>query len=375
MIRLHAIPTDWFQCALALCLLALATVGCDTSQVDNTTTPRTDSPVDNTSSSRTESIPGSELATDQDSAKYWNDRIVTSPNDPSRYVDRAAWHLRQGRIESGLEDLQNALQADPTYAPAWSAKADALYFTGAFDKSIEHLDACLDVEPSHIPCLLRRAEMHIHLRQYPEAFERLNDVLKKDDFNHEAYWMKGKIYSELGNLKNAKSSFQTAVEVEPDFFDGYIKLGLMYAQEADTMAIGYFQTAIELKPRSIEAKYNLAYFLQEFRPMNPRYLDQAMDLYDDISSIDPNNATAAFNRGYINLEFWQDYDSAIAHFSRAIEVLPRYHQAYFNRGLCFESLDDLESAESDYRKSLEIKPDYTEAARALESILDQMNKQ
>ena len=218
MIR-HRAPFDLhIQSGVALCLLALAFLGCDSGTENNPgqSAPPTSDTIG------THSV--------EDSAKYWNDRIVAHPNDASRYVDRAAWHLRQGRFELGLEDLQKALKADPTYAPAWSAKADALFFTGAFEKAIEHLDECLIVAPSHIPCLLRRAEMHIHLRQYPEAFERLNDVLKIDDFNHEAYWMKGKIYSELGNMKNAKSSFQTAVEVEPDFFDGYIKLGLVYAQ-------------------------------------------------------------------------------------------------------------------------------------------------
>ena len=214
-----------------------------------------------------------------DSASFYNERIVQDAEDPSRYVDRAAWHLRSGRVTEGLDDLNLALKADSNHAPAWSAKADALYLTQAFEPCVDHLEACLEVAPTHIPCLLRRAEMHIHLRQYPMAFERINDVLKQDPLNHEGYWMKGMIYQEQGNASNAKSSFQTAVEVEPDFFDGYIALGLTYAQENDTLAIGYYTTAMELNPRSVEAKYNLAYFLQEHRPITRSYLERALRLY------------------------------------------------------------------------------------------------
>jgi tetratricopeptide (TPR) repeat protein len=304
-----------------------------------------------------------------DSASFYNERIVQDAEDPSRYVDRAAWHLRSGRVTEGLDDLNLALKADSNHAPAWSAKADALYLTQAFEPCVDHLEACLEVAPTHIPCLLRRAEMHIHLRQYPMAFERINDVLKQDPLNHEGYWMKGMIYQEQGNASNAKSSFQTAVEVEPDFFDGYIALGLTYAQENDTLAIGYYTTAMELNPRSVEAKYNLAYFLQEHRPITRSYLDRSLRLYREIRALDAGNATAAFNQGYIHLEYLQQYDSATVHFTQAIEALPYYHQAFYNRGLAWESLGDAAQAELDYREALRYKPDYTSAALALERVL------
>lgn len=338
------------QSGVALCLLALAFVGCRNPSQEKTS----------------QAIPEQ-----VDSAKHWSNRLVEDPQDPSRYVDRAAWHLRNGRITEGLQDLNLALEADSTHAPAWSAKADALYLTQAFEPCIEHLDACLEAAPNHIPCLLRRAEMHIHLRQHPEAFARLNDVLRKDALNHEAYWMKGMIYREQGNSDNAKSSFQTAVEVNPNFFDGFIALGLAYAADNDTLAIGYFKTAMELSPRSVEAKYNLAYFLQEHKPTSRDHLNRALALYRQITSLDPSNAAAAFNRGYIHLEYLQAYDSAAHHFTQAIEALPYYHQAFFNRGLSYESLNELDEAELDYREALRIKPDYTAAALALERVLDQ----
>lgn len=338
------------QSGAALGLLALAFLGCQPAE------PALDG--------------SAETSALLDSAQHWSDHIVAAPSDPARYVDRAAWHLRNGRVTEGLLDLNLALEADSTYAPAWSAKADALYLTQAFEPCVEHLDACLEVAPDHIPCLLRRAEMHIHLRQYPEAFDRLNAVLRQSPLSHEAYWMKGMIYREQGNAENAKSSFQTAVEVNPNFFDGFIALGMAYAAENDTLAIGYYRTAMELNPRSVEARYNLAYFLQERQPTTRKFLDRALDLYRSIQKLDPSNAAAAFNCGYIHLEYLQAYDSAATHFSRAIEALPYYHQAFFNRGLAYESLNDQVQAELDYREALRLKPDYTAAALALQRVLE-----
>lgn len=342
------------QSGVAFGLLALVFVGCadpqDTSDASQGTTSSQEALLD--------------------SAQHWSDHIVADPSDPERYVGRAAWHLRNGRIAEGLLDLNLALEADSTHAPAWSAKADALYLTQAFEPCIEHLDACIETAPDHIPCLLRRAEMHIHLRQYPEAFARLNDVLRQAPLNHEAYWMKGMIYRDQGNSENARSSFQTAVEVNPDFFDGYIALGLAYAAEMDTLALVYFETAKELRPQSVEARYNLAYCLQEHKPTNRGFLDRALKEYRGILKIDPSNAASAFNQGYIHLEYLQTYDSAAHHFSKAIEALPYYHQAFFNRGLAYESLGEAAQAELDYREALRYKPDYTAAALALDRVLN-----
>ena len=350
---MNAMKTQWghrFQSGVAIGLLALVFVGCG-----------------GPSSNGEES--GAHIA-GVDSSQYWSDRIVESPSDPVPYVDRAGWHLRNGRISEGLQDLDLALEADSSHAPAWSAKADALYLTQAFDLCIEHLDRCLQASPDHIPCLLRRAEMHTHLRQYSDAFEKLNAALRQQPLNHEAYWMKGMIYREQGNATNAKSSFQTAVEVNPNFFDGFIALGLMYAADQDTLAISFLETAKDLRPESVEARYNLAYCLQEHKPTKRRYLDRAKAEYREIVRIDPINATAPFNQGYIHLEYLQEYDSAVHYFSKAIDALPYYHQAFFNRGLSYESLGETVQAELDYREALRIKPDYTAAALALERVLD-----
>ena len=338
------------QSGVALGLLALVLWGCETPSTDPATV---------------------EPDTELDSAAYWSDHIVEDPSDPVRYVDRAAWHLRFGRVAEGLQDLDLALEADSTHAPAWSAKADALYLTQAFEPCIAHLDQCLEVAPAHIPCMLRRAEMHIHLRQYEDAFDKLNAVLRLQPLNREAYWMKGMIYRDQGNLDNAKSSFQTAVEVDPNFFDGFIALGLTYANALDTLAFGFFETAIELNPNSVEARYNLAYALQEFKPTSRAYLTRARMEYMAIVELDPDNAAASFNQGYIHLEYLQNYDSALHHFSKAINALPHYHQAFFNRGLANESLGKLADAKLDYREALGFKPDYTAAALALERVLEQ----
>ena len=300
-----------------------------------------------------------------DSASFFENQIINDAKSTKPYIDRAGWHLRNGRISEGLNDFDMAIDADSTFGPAWSAKADALYLLKEFDSCIEHLDVCLRYSPNHTPCKIRRAEIYIHLKQYEKAFELLNDALKSDDQLHEAYWMKGKIYIENNDIENALSSFQTSVEVNPNFFDGYIKLGITYASIGNPIAKEYYKTAINLRPKSVEARYNLAMYYQE----NAEY-SEALNLYDEILEIDEGNATAAFNSGYIYLEYQQDYKTAEYWFTEAIKRLPYYHQAFMNRGLCRESMDDLDGALSDYNEALRINPTFDNAAIAKGRVLE-----
>ena len=56
-----------------------------------------------------------------------------------------------------------------------------------------------------------------------------------------------------------------------------------------------------------------------------------------------------------------NYKDAIADYSKAIEINPKYPIAYYNRGNIKEELNDLQGAMADYNKAIEIIPEYADA--------------
>ncbi len=290
--------------------------------------------------------------------------ILEAPNTPEPYHARAQYMASQNNPQGAFEDWGLALKADSAFAPAWENRIDMLYRMQNMEACLEELNACIRYAPESTPCLMRRAEFNIHLNQFERAFGDLNQALRINDQLHEAYWMKGKIYASNGDTEKAISSLQTAIEVNPSFFDGFISLGLFMAELGDPIAEEFYRSAIELRPFSVEAHYNLAMFLQE-----EQRLDDALAEYREILALDSSNATASFNQGYIHLEYYAQYDSASFWFTEAIQRLPYYHQAFFNRGLARESLGDRTGAIADYSEALRIKPDYTVAALAKDRAL------
>ena len=57
----------------------------------------------------------------------------------------------------------------------------------------------------------------------------------------------------------------------------------------------------------------------------------------------------------------EDYKGEIADYNKAIEVDPKHHFAYYNRGIAKAYLKDYRGAIDDYSKVIEINPQYADA--------------
>ena len=66
------------------------------------------------------------------------------------------------------------------------------------------------------------------------------------------------------------------------------------------------------------------------------------------------------NRGNAKSDL-QDYQGAIADYTKAIEINPQLAPAYYNRGLAKYDLKDYQGAIADYSKAIEINPQYADA--------------
>ncbi len=84
-------------------------------------------------------------------------------------------------------------------------------------------------------------------------------------------------------------------------------------------------------------------------------LVKAIEAYEKVLSVDPDNAEAHNNLGIIYKE-QSDIDKAVEHFQRVVTLNPGMDEAHNNLGVMYYLSKDQRNAVMEYRRALEINP-------------------
>ncbi len=285
-------------------------------------------------------------------------------------VVRGRQYLETFDFKLAMSDAAKAFRLDSTKRLVKHFYADVL--NNRPNRSIEeiyiaqrHYKELLKKDTKNTELLVSVASTYSMQQDFDKAFEYINNALKIDPRYRQAYQLKGSIYRTLGQTELMKSSYETAVQQDPEFYEGYLMLGVIYQSENSALCIEYFTTALQLKPKEAEAKYSLAYAKQHFGKEEDAaqlYREMARDTSDYYSS------QAYFQQGHMKQFRFGDIDSAKYFYLEAIKVEPRYTEAYHNLGICYDREGDKTSALKSFSKALKYNPNFELSRKYADSI-------
>lgn len=297
--------------------------------------------------------------------KELNGLLKGDINNPTLYLKRSKLYMKYGDLISAVNDLDRAIVIDSTAPEYYLLKAELLKKQDKLIEAKEALDKCMYVDNGNLKARIELGWLALIGRNYKQGLDYADAVLRKDVYNAEAYYLKGMIFEDKGDTARAISSYITAIEQENDYYEAYMQVGLLSFVEDQKLGLAYIKNALRIDSTSLEALYALGMLSQESGDYNA-----AIETYYKILSI-KEFREPHFNLGYIHQEYLKVYDVAIKHYTNAINFEPRYIDAYYNRALCYVERDELAKAEADLRIALKLNPQYTDAALALERVLNQ----
>lgn len=291
-----------------------------------------------------------------------NQAIQQDPENPDLYFARAEMFYQQEGYDEAISDLEKALSYDSTNADYLHLLADTYLDYYKSKKALETMEQVVEYHPRRIPSLLKLSEFQLILQQYNESMRTLDRVLQIDPQESEAYFMFGMNFKEMGDTARAISSFQSAVDNNPNLIDAWIELGQLHAGLGNEIAGQYFDSAIRIEPQNVTVKHAKAYYLQDKGD-----LEGSLALFRDIVRQDPQYEDAYYNSGLLYL----DLDSVLqAHeqFDMTLQVNPVHIRAYYYRGVASEMMGNLPAARDDYEQALRLAPDYVRAQEGLNRL-------
>lgn len=305
-----------------------------------------------------------------DSLSYYEKKLNADPNNPIIRFERAKYFVRQGDVELAIGDLQFVLEKDSNNLKAQKLYADIHLATLDLETSKYHYEFILRKDSTNSGAFLGLAKIYAALDNYGSADYYISSSLRTNPYAPEPYFTRGLIYRsdwyKTGRKTSwdiAVSSFQTAVEQEPNYYAAYVEMGVMHDEIGDSIALEYYNSALDIYPTSIEAWYNKGYYYQ-----NRGEVDNALACFYNLVDIDSSWYKPYYNLGYIHLIMTDELDSAVYYFEECTKWDPSNYEAYNNLGLAYEKKGDVFNAKRYYQKSIEINPDFSLAKQNLNAL-------
>jgi tetratricopeptide (TPR) repeat protein len=215
-----------------------------------------------------------------------------------------------------------------------------------------------------IPEALSTALAHHRAGRLQDAEQIYRQILAANPNEANAWHLLGVIACEFGKPEMAIECIGRALQLRPDSADAHYNLARAFHQlERLNDAIASYRRARTLKPDYAEAHSNLGLALQ-----TQGIFDEAVTSYRRAVELRPDHAETHYSLGNALKEAGKTTES-IAAYRRALELNPSHADALNNMGLALEQQGHLDEAVACYRRATDLKPDFVGAHWNLSLLL------
>ncbi|XP_054156109.1 dnaJ homolog subfamily C member 7-like [Oppia nitens] len=305
-----------------------------------------------------------------DAIKYYTQAIDLCPSSATYYGNRCACQLMAQRYQAALVDAQKATQLDPGFVKGYLREAKCHILFGQTNEARRCLDKVKLHEPNQplqpekrslddlekhikesnrysangdhrtalynirkaletasesVPLKLMKAECLVLLGKHSEAQEIVNDILRFDQTNADAIYIRGMALYYTDNLDKAYQHFKQVCTLNPD----HVKVKKVFKKAKQLMS---------QKQDGNDA-------------LKDNKVEDAVRIYTEALTTDPlntlTNAKIYFNRSIAYAKL-KKLNEAIDDCSSALKLDENYFKAYLRRGKLYIDNEQYEEAVRDY---------------------------
>ena len=302
--------------------------------------------------------------------KDLNDAIKLKPNDIEYLFERAELcQYDMKNYEKALDNYFKVLSIDSLNFDA-IAEISNIYSTEKkyelarkyYDKLVLHEISFPKIgAKGHVGI----ADIYLENQQYDDAVLEYTKAINLDPSNYDNYFYRGDIYREKGDYNLALIDFSKAIESDSTELDFLTQRAYLYYEYLNdkTNALNDIERIIKMQQNSISSFSDIAIVIEGLQKIGG--IQEAIKFCDrGIEANLDNNKCASyyyFGKGYC-LQVNQEYNAALFNYSKAISLNENDALFYVTRGeLQLEYLNKIDLAIKDFKKSIDIKPNYDDA--------------
>jgi tetratricopeptide (TPR) repeat protein len=280
---------------------------------------------------------------------------VTAKDLALQYCARGKKALAAKDYAQARSAYKVAIEWDSQLAIAYSGTAEICYEIQDFEGALLAWDLAIKFDATQLDFYYQRALVNKIFKNYYQVLADCRYVLERDPNRASARWLNAVALVKIENYQVALSSLDLHVADYPQDPNGYCYRGICYER-------------LERLPQAI-ADLDRAITIQSGQPVFHHARGRTRQKLGDFSG-----ALADFNITIASKPQATVYDdraqthrclgdraAALTDADRAIELNPKFINAYFRRGLIYTELGNLELALTNYSMTLELDPQHLNA--------------
>jgi tetratricopeptide (TPR) repeat protein len=198
-------------------------------------------------------------------------------------------------------------------------------------------------------------------QKYPEALEAAERAIQQYPVSADLWVNKGIALRKLKRLDDALAAYDKAIELNPSDADCWLNRGVciraMNRPEMHEEAVISYTKAVEIDPYCADALMNLgnvsnriAYCYASEAEVKKEYYRQSEEAYQRALAVKPGSWELYGNMAVVLIKQGR-FHEAIEQADGAIELNPRYADAWYLRGYALAELGRLDEALEAYKKA------------------------
>jgi tetratricopeptide (TPR) repeat protein len=271
-------------------------------------------------------------------------------------------YYKQGQYQKAIEVFEPIVEVQPDYEVGHLILGDSYFRIKNYDKAIAAFQKALELKNDNYVTHKGLALSYFNKGSYREAITTLNEGEKharSPRQQYEIHRTRGASYYNLKDFERAIADLHKAVSIQRGNASDVLQLGISHYRlgnypEADK----YLQQALVLDPQASGAKRYLSRlrFQGAIDAIEAKNYTRAVDLLDDYVKENPEDGEARFNLGLAQL-FAQNLDAAEREFVKCVELMPQNWEVYDRLGYLYERKKQYDKALRNYRTAHNLHPD------------------
>ena len=285
------------------------------------------------------------------------------PNTPETHEAWANYDAAQNNIASAMQEMQQAIAADPNRSESYLLLALFQLRANLPDLAEANFKKATEVDAKAMNAQLALGGFYQTRSRFPEAEQQFKHAIDVDPKNPAPRAAYVRLLMQEGKRADAESFLRQTKKDLPDNREGYRMLGDFYFASGDLdKATTEYASLYNDHPRDLQVKKNYIQLL-----ILKNRLDEATKLDNEILKANPKDVDALVFKGQVQIHR-NDANGAIDSLQSALRNDADNAVAHYQLGNAFAQQHNEGRAESEWREAVRIRPNLTDAQRSLAAL-------